>query len=264
LRRWDDIEVDRLRVKCCVKITGEFWLQTHEGDGNYDIKRWLEREGAEVVPPPVAVWLDYLLHLSLQKLADRARLDPRARRKRRLVRLLRYLYHWSYRKLRAALGDLPAPLPDQDELARLAAPYYHHRIDGGEGHMLVGKAIYNHVHKHAHMICELSPYGCMPNTMSVGAMSNVLGQYPDLLYAPIEVKGDAEVHALSRCQMVLTEAKKRAQEEMAEAEVLAGLSLEAARRRAQARSDVRRATHLIPHAGCAGAAASTLLYLAAR
>ena len=45
-----------------MKITGEFWLQTHEGDGNYNIKRWLESEGSEVMPPPVAVWLGYLLH----------------------------------------------------------------------------------------------------------------------------------------------------------------------------------------------------------
>jgi len=50
----------------------------------------------------------------------------------------------------------------------------------------------------------------MPNTMSRGAMANVLGKHPNLLYAPIEIKGDAEVHALSRCQMILTEAKKRA------------------------------------------------------
>ena len=56
-RRWQTIEVDRLQVKPKVKITGEFWLQTHEGDGNYNIKRWLEQEGAEVVPPPIAVWL---------------------------------------------------------------------------------------------------------------------------------------------------------------------------------------------------------------
>src|SRR5262249_23258895 len=47
--KWEAVEVDRLRVKPRVKITGEFWLQTHEGDGNYDIKRWLEREGAEVI-----------------------------------------------------------------------------------------------------------------------------------------------------------------------------------------------------------------------
>ncbi len=263
-RRWDEIEVDRLRVKCRVKITGEFWLQTHEGDGNYDIKRWLEREGAEVIPPPVAVWIDYLIHLSLHQLEERATHDPKARGRRRMLRLVDSLYHFCHRRLRAALGGLPAGLPDQDELARLAAPFYHHWIDGGEGHMLVGKAIHSHLHKHAHMVCELSPYGCMPNTMSIGAMSNVLGQYPDLLYAPIEVKGDADVHALSRCQMVLTEAKRRAQRELAEVETRTGLSLEDARRRAAKDPRLRRAATSVPHAGCAGTAANTLLYLAGR
>lgn len=260
-RLWDGIEVDRLRVKPRVKITGEFWLQTHEGDGNYDIKRWLEREGAEVIPPPVAVWLDYLINLSLGQLDDRAASDPAARRKARVVRLVRRLYHWNYNRLRAALDGLPAPLPDQEELKRLAAPYYHHRIDGGEGHMLVGKALYVHQHRYAHMVCELSPYGCMPNTMSVGAMANVLGRHPDLLYAPIEVKGDAEVHALSRCQMVLTEAKKRAQREIDEVQARTGLTLEDARRSA-AGAGVVRATFPVPHAGCAGTAANTLLHLA--
>ncbi len=79
--------------------------------------------------------------------------------------------------------------------------------------MLVGKALWAHQNKKAHMICELSPYSCMPNTMSIGAMAGVIGKHPDLLYAPLEIKGDAEVHALSRCQMILTEAKKRAQRE---------------------------------------------------
>ena len=79
--------------------------------------------------------------------------------------------------------------------------------------MLVGKALWAHQHKKAHMICELSPYSCMPNTMSIGAMAGRAGKHPDLLYAPLEIKGDAEVHALSRCQMILTEAKKRAQRE---------------------------------------------------
>jgi len=78
--------------------------------------------------------------------------------------------------------------------------------------MLIGKALHTYHHKKAHMTCELSPYSCMPNTMSVGSMANVL-KYSDLLYAPIEVKGDSEVHALSRCQMIHTEAKKRASAE---------------------------------------------------
>ena len=44
------IEVDRLRVKPTVKITGEFYLQTVEGDPNYNIHRWLEAEGARGLP----------------------------------------------------------------------------------------------------------------------------------------------------------------------------------------------------------------------
>ena len=65
------IEVDRMRIRPFVKITGEFWLQTHEGDGNYNIKRWLEEEGSEVVPPPIAVWLHYLMHPLVRKLENR-------------------------------------------------------------------------------------------------------------------------------------------------------------------------------------------------
>src|SRR6202041_3825609 len=74
-------------------------------------------------------------------------------------------------------------------------------------------ALHSLQHQTAHIICELAPYSCMPNTMSIGSMANVIGKYPDLLYAPIEVKGDAEVHALSRCQMILTRSEKRAHAE---------------------------------------------------
>ena len=40
------IEVDRLRVKPVVKITGEFWAQTTEGDGNFNMFAFLEKEDA--------------------------------------------------------------------------------------------------------------------------------------------------------------------------------------------------------------------------
>jgi predicted nucleotide-binding protein (sugar kinase/HSP70/actin superfamily) len=263
--KWDAIEVDRLRVKPRVKITGEFWLQTHEGEGNYDIKRWLEREGAEVIPPPVAVWLDYLNALQMTKLKDRvAAGDVSARRKLRLLKLAGRVFRWNYNRLRRALGDVPGPLPDQDELERLASPYYSHRLDGGEGHMLVGKALYAHLHKQAHMTCELSPYSCMPNTMSVGAMSNVLGRHPDLLYAPIEVKGDAEVHALSRAQMVLTEAKKRARKEFDDVLAAAGLGIDDARALVAKDERLGRATYALPHRGAAGTAANAVMDALAR
>jgi predicted nucleotide-binding protein (sugar kinase/HSP70/actin superfamily) len=263
-RRFDAIEVDRLRVKPTVKITGEFYLQTVEGAPNYNIHRWLESEGAEVYPAAIAIWLDYLVQLYVQTLEDYLGIERRVRLKIAVARSLQGILGWTYNRLRKALGDLPHALPDQDELRRLAAPYYHSRLSGGEGHMLVGKALWAHLNKKAHMTCELSPYACMPNTMSIGAMSGVLGKYPDLLYAPLEIKGDAEVHALSRCQMILTEAKRRAQEEFEEVLSRTGLTAEQARTYLDRHPEMKKATYRIPRNGVAGTAANLVVHLAQR
>jgi predicted nucleotide-binding protein (sugar kinase/HSP70/actin superfamily) len=258
------IEVDRLRVKPTVKITGEFYLQTVEGDPNYNIHRWLETEGAQVYPAGVAVWMDYLLRLGLQRFEDYSGIERGARLKLGIGRAVQMIYRWTFGRLQKALGDLPHDLPNQFELRRLAAPYFHSRLDGGEGDMLVGKALWAYHGKKAHMICELSPYSCMPNTMSVGAMSGVIGKYPDLLYAPLEIKGDAEVHALSRCQMILTEAKKRAQREMDDVLARTGLTLDEVRAYVDAHPAMKKATYRIPRAGAAGTAARLVLHVAAK
>ena len=262
-RKFSAIEVDRLRVKPKVKITGEFYLQTVEGDPNYNIHRWLETEGAEVYPAAVTVWMDYLLRLGLQRFEDYSGIERGARLKLGLGRTVQAIYRWTYNRLRRAMGAQPHEMPQQLELRRLAAPYFHSRLDGGEGDMLVGKALWSYHHKKAHMICELSPYSCMPNTMSIGAMSGVTGKYPDLLYAPLEIKGDAEVHALSRCQMILTEAKKRAQREFDETLERTGMTVDDVRAYLDAHPKMKLATYLVPHDGVAGTAADLVMHVAA-
>jgi predicted nucleotide-binding protein (sugar kinase/HSP70/actin superfamily) len=202
-RKFSEIEVDRLRVKPTVKITGEFYLQTVEGDPNYNIHKWLESEGAQVYPAAITIWMEYLLRLGLQRFEDYSGIEKHARLKLGLGRAAQGIYRFTVSRLRRAMGDLPHESPSQFELRKLAAPYFHRNLDGGEGDMLVGKSLWAYHKKKAHMICELSPYSCMPNTMSIGAMAGVIGKYPEILYAPLEIKGDAEVHALSRCQMIL-------------------------------------------------------------
>jgi predicted nucleotide-binding protein (sugar kinase/HSP70/actin superfamily) len=264
-RRFDAIEVDRLRVKPIVKITGEFYLQTVEGDPNYNIHRWLEAEGAEVYPAAITVWMDYLLRLGLQRFEDYSGIEKGARWKLGAGRAVQAIYRWTYARLRRAMNDLPHELPHQLELRRLAAPWFNSRLDGGEGDMLVGKALWAHQRKKAHMICELSPYSCMPNTMSVGAMAGVIGRHPDLLYAPLEIKGDAEVHALSRCQMILTEAKKRAQREFDDVLARTGLTVDEVRAYVDGHSAMKRATYHVPHTGeAAGTAGCFVLHVAQR
>jgi predicted nucleotide-binding protein (sugar kinase/HSP70/actin superfamily) len=255
-RRFDAVEVDRLRVKPVVKITGEFYLQTVEGEPNYNIHRWLEAEGAEVYPAAIAVWFDYLMRLAGQDFEDHIGIQKHARLKFGGIRTGQAALRWMYDRARRALGDVPHAMPNQYELRRLASPYFHSRLNGGEGDMLVGKALWAHHHKKAHMICELSPYSCMPNTMSIGAMAAVMGKYPDLLYAPLEIKGDAEVHALSRCQMILTEAKKRAQREYED--VLDRIGISADELASRVTPEMRKATYKVPHSGVAASTAANL------
>jgi predicted nucleotide-binding protein (sugar kinase/HSP70/actin superfamily) len=261
-RRFETIEVDRLRVKPVVKITGEFYLQTVEGAPNYNIHQWLEQEGAEVYPAAITIWLDYLMRHAGQDYEDHIGIDRLARLKLGTVKTGMRLLRRTWDGMRRALGDLPHEMPDQYELRELASPYYHSRLNGGEGDMLIGKALWAHHHKKAHMICELSPYSCMPNTMSIGAMAAVIGKHPDLLYAPLEIKGDAEVHALSRCQMILTEAKRRAQREFEDALKVNGLTPERARELLDAHPEMNRATYKVPRHGTAGTAASLVHHLA--
>src|SRR5438445_9739916 len=68
---FNQVDVDRLRCKPIVKITGEFWAQTTEGDGNFNMFPFLEREGAEVLVEPIATWINYMMHQARQKMTDR-------------------------------------------------------------------------------------------------------------------------------------------------------------------------------------------------
>src|SRR5262249_24221360 len=76
--RFNSVEIDRLRVKPIVKITGEFWAQTTEGDGNFNMFNFLQREGAQVLVEPIGTWIMYMIHQVVQKYKDFKGLDEGA------------------------------------------------------------------------------------------------------------------------------------------------------------------------------------------
>jgi predicted nucleotide-binding protein (sugar kinase/HSP70/actin superfamily) len=225
------VRVDRTRVRPIVKITGEFWAQTTEGDGNFRMFEFLEQEGAEVLIEPVAPWLMYLLHQEKQALRDRRLLDipPQLRGWSRLAATLRSgkkytrkwllltvsekLYAREYRKLRRRFNRVPQDMQDQYQLQRIAHPYYHSRIEGGEGHLEVAKNIYYAREKLSHMVLSLKPFGCLPSTQSDGVQTAVVAHYEDIIYLPVETSGEGEINAQSRVQMTLNDARERAREE---------------------------------------------------
>jgi predicted nucleotide-binding protein (sugar kinase/HSP70/actin superfamily) len=275
----DDVEVDRLRVKPVVKITGEFWAQTTESDGNFGMFGFLEREGAHVLVEPLGGWILYLLHsmrarLPLRRGGGGAPDGPLVERVRQRLRDDRWLagrwlllevgerlYRHLYDRVRRSLGVVHG-LVDQRELARLAEPHYRYLARGGEGHLEVGKSIYYTVRNAAHMVISLKPFGCMPSTQSDGVQAALQARYRDMLFIPVETGAEGELAAHSRVQMALVEARVRAQQEFDRALASTGRSLEEIREFVGGHPYLRRATYRVPHRpGVAGVAAGFVLHV---
>jgi hypothetical protein len=64
--------------------------------------------------------------------------------------------------------------------------------------------------------------------------------------------------------MILTEAKKRANQEFESSLARTGLTVAAVREHLEAHPEMKRATYRIPHAGAAGTAANLVLHVARR
>src|SRR5437899_12910278 len=58
---FEAVKVNRTNPKPKVSIIGEFWAMTTEGDGNYQLQRFLEQEGAEADIQLVTAWILYMV-----------------------------------------------------------------------------------------------------------------------------------------------------------------------------------------------------------
>ncbi len=281
----EEIEVDYTRPKPIVKITGEFWAQTTEGDGNFRMFPFLEREGAEVLVEPIGTWIAYMLNQAKTYCQDnrglaegqdkpgswdvmgRLKLEKSYRAKMMTFALADKIITREYERLRGALGGTAHQLANQLELQRMGHPYYNSRAGGGEGHLEVAKAIYYSNHNLAHMVLSLKPFGCMPSTQSDGAQAAVVSHFPDLIFLPIETSGEGDINAHSRTQMALGEAKVKCKNEFKSVVAQTGYTIEQIRAYVNLpeNRDLRRPLQHVPHRkGVIGRAANFVLYVAER
>jgi predicted nucleotide-binding protein (sugar kinase/HSP70/actin superfamily) len=279
--RFEAIPIDRTRVKPIVKITGEFWAQTTEGDGNFNMFRFLEKEGAQVVVEPIGTWICYLMHQVVQKYQDQKGLSEGAalppswrvdkhvkinlgmRKKIMQIKIAETIFKREYNRIIDALGGIAHHLVDQYELQRLGHPYYNSRAAGGEGHLEVAKNIYYSQKGLAHMVLALKPFGCMPSTQSDGAQSAVMSHYKDMIFIPIETSGEGDVNAHSRVQMALGEAKAKTKLEFKAALDATGRSLEEIKAYVDEHPELKSPMYKVPRTeGVVGGAANFVRHVA--
>jgi len=281
--RFNAIPIDRTRVKPIVKVTGEFWAQTTEGDGNFNMFKFLEREGAQVLVEPVGTWIMYMIHQAKQKIRDQRGVDLVAENVSRWNLMKVFGSHFDtqqkiakltfaesvfkreYHKLIDSLGGVAHHLTDQYELQRIGHPFYNSRAGGGEGHLEVAKNIYYSNKDLCHMVLSLKPFGCMPSTQSDGAQSAVVSQYKDMIFLPVETSGEGDVNAHSRVQMALGEAKVRAKNEMKAVLEKTGYTLEEVQEFVAEHPEMQQPMYKYGHhKGVIGVAANFVLHAAER
>ncbi len=270
--RFTAIETDYTRVCPLVKITGEFWAQIAEGDGNFNMFAFLEREGAEVQVEPIGNWLMYMLDQAKLKQRDRlglATFDPRpsqflvtiageARKYYRIAQfsLAEFLFAMLWQRHRRALGGFVQPLTEQKRMREIAHDHYNSRISGGEGHMEVAKNIHSYETRSAHMVLSLKPFGCMPSTQSDGVQAAVVNRHPGMVFLSVETAGEGQANAHSRVQMCLSDARMKAAEEFDQTLMQCRHSLREMREFAASRASMRGALSPIPEIpGVCGTAA---------
>ncbi|MBK7584249.1 MAG: 2-hydroxyglutaryl-CoA dehydratase [Myxococcales bacterium] len=260
----EQVEVDRTMIKPRVAIIGEFWAMTTEGDGNYQLQRFLEKEGAEVDIQLVTAWLLYNIWEVTWDTENRAELRADdggrfghkglgeygvAKRKAALwaadkgLRVVFQTYAW--------FGGLHGyHLPNMADVADAAMPHYNNDLRGGEGHMEVGKLILNVVKQKATMTLSVKPFGCMPSgSVSDGVQSLITEKYPGTIFCAVETSGDGAVNFYSRVQMYLFKARQAAEAEVLAALASTGRDLETTRAYLRAHPRLASSLHRAPHAG---------------
>jgi len=281
--KFNEVKVDRTKVKPICKVTGEFWAQTTEGDGNFNMFPFLHREGAQLLVEPIATWILYMLHQAKNMYHDRKGLKegeeaPKATQILKKAKIYKdykqtvatltiaeKVFEKEYNRIRAEFNDLPHPLANQLEMQRLGHPFYNSRVEGGEGHLEIAKNIY-YVNKDlCHMVLSLKPFGCMPSTQSDGVQSAVTSMFKDMIFIPIETSGEGDINAHSRVQMALGEAKAKAKNEFKKCLEETGYSLEEIKAYIDTHDELSRPFYIVPHTkGVVGVAANFVLHVAER
>jgi predicted nucleotide-binding protein (sugar kinase/HSP70/actin superfamily) len=216
------ITLNRLQPKAKILIMGEFWAAMTEGDGNYNLHRFLESEGAECTPQPIinrlmlTFWeAEYKLKKSETLAVENAKkIDFSNAKSRLLIKMAKIAVKIHFGIYAKAIGLYNYEIPNMKKLATLGEQYYTLDCEGGEGHLEVAHLIESVKDNLSHLTISIKPFGCMPSSaVSDGVQSLVTSHYPSANFLSIETSGEGATNFYSRVQMALFKAKQLAIEE---------------------------------------------------
>ena len=185
-----------------IHIMGEFWAKTTDTEGNYNLFRFIEKEGGVVSNETVTDWLLHQIW--------RARWNVSRRRKFPLptltgmkLRLLEITIKSIFWFMGSLLGER-IHLTNHSALAREAKDHFDLHVVGGEDHMEVAHHIHIAKNKLADLIISVKPFTCLSSSgVSDGVQSKVSDLFPQVEFLAVETNGDSAANFYSRIQMAM-------------------------------------------------------------
>jgi len=217
-----EVKLDRLQPKAKVMVMGEFWAAMTEGDGNYNLHRFLEAEGAECIPQPIinrlmlSIWeAERALHKKeMLQVEGAKKVDFSFVKTRVLIKIGKQAVKTHFNLYAKTIGLHDYEIPNMEKLAHLAQEYYTLDCEGGEGHLEVAHLIESVKYNIAHLVISVKPFGCMPSSsVSDGVQTLITSRFPQANFLSIETSGEGAANFYSRVQMALFKAKQTAKEE---------------------------------------------------
>lgn len=185
-----------------VHIMGEFWAKTTDGEGNYHLFRFIEKEGGVVSNETVTDWLLHQIW--------RARWSQSRTKKSKFItgteiqlKALELIIAGVFKSISYVLGE-KISLSDHGALAVEAKDHFDLHVDGGEDHMEVAHHIHIAKHKLADLIISVKPFTCLSSSgVSDGVQSKISDLYPQVEFIAVETNGDSATNFYSRIQMAM-------------------------------------------------------------
>jgi predicted nucleotide-binding protein (sugar kinase/HSP70/actin superfamily) len=185
-----------------IGVVGEIYIRHHEFANNH-LLRQLEGLGAETNLSGFPEWQYYENWLRRQGAWRERRWQPwmvsvfhnqiQQRRERRLNTALESL-----------LGHFAEP--PTEKLLRLAEPYLHPSLEGGEAVLSVGKMI-DLAHQGCHGVINVMPFACMPSTIVDGVMKRQVAALGSMPVLSISYDGQQDPMLQTRLEAFLYQAR---------------------------------------------------------
>ncbi len=190
-----------------VRITGDFVASLSDGDPGADIVSRLERLGADVECATYSEWVLFRAW-EARNLASTSPDGPGAAMNALRARHIESAVRRTFESLASAARLTNRSLPDMDEVASIAAPYYRPELRGGTSHLEVGIFLRTARAHSADLVISVKPFASIPSSaVSDSVLYAIAQQTRGVSFLSLETTGDADAQIASRLELAVDAAR---------------------------------------------------------